>query len=109
MSSRSTDDSSRRHGRCAALLATGSTEPLSLEAAIALAHAERGDLAAVGGTVKRIQLESFVADSAHADHWGLARLGRAPKLRRAEALQARIELEPRWYQQTYAFIPAVGR
>ncbi len=88
----------------AALLCADSTEPLNLEAAIALLRAERGDLAAVGGTVKRIEIESFVPLWAHADIWGLTRLDGQPDLRRADEVQLRIELEPRWYYQTHAFV-----
>ncbi len=68
-----------------------------------LARAERGDLAAVGGLVKQIQLESLVPLLAHADTWGLARLDQqpAPAL---EPIRLRIELEPHWLYQTHAFV-----
>ncbi len=88
---------------CAALLCPDSTEPLNLETAIALVRSERGDLVAVGGPVKRIELESFVPLWAHADAWGLARLDRQPETA-ADPTRLKIELEPRWYYQTYAFV-----
>ena len=87
----------------ASLLCAGSANPLTLETAMALARAERGDLAAVGGPIQRIEIDNVVALWNHADTWGLARLDRQPDLS-PEPTRLRIELEPRWYYQTYAFI-----
>jgi hypothetical protein len=87
----------------AALLSTSSSEPLTLPAAMALASAERGDLAAVGGPVERIELESVIPLWAHADTWGLARLDRQPD-QTTDLVRLRIELQPRWYYQTHAFV-----
>jgi hypothetical protein len=87
----------------AALLCADSAEPLNLETAVALERAERGDLVAVGGPVKQIELDGFVPMWARADSWGLARLDRQPGAT-TEPLRLRIELEPRWYHQAYAFV-----
>jgi hypothetical protein len=39
----------------------------------------------------------------------LSRLDGQPDLRRADEVQLRIELEPRWYYQTHAFVKVEGQ
>ncbi len=87
----------------AALLCDDRKGPLTLDAAMALAATRRGDLVAAGGAVKRFQLDSYLVFLSHAGAKSPARLDRQPASFPGR-LRLRVELEPAWLQQRYAFV-----
>ncbi|MFC1596462.1 hypothetical protein ACFL5Q_00750, partial [Planctomycetota bacterium] len=92
------------------LLVSESVPPLTLEAAVALAKARRGDLAAAGGEITGLALESLVVRFATLSSGGrtLIPLGPLPeesgwrdRLRQAVM---RFEIEPAWVRHECFFV-----
>ncbi len=88
--------------RCA-LLCAAEQSPLSLEAALALAGSERGDLVAAGGELKKIvELEAYIPFFAQAAANIPPQIDRLPG-NLLGSLRWRAELQPVWCQQRYAY------
>ena len=93
-------------------LLAGSTPPLTLDAAVALARARRGDLAAAGGEIIGIYLEPLVTRFATLSEAGrtlipLGRLANEPGT--AVALRqviVQFEIKPAWVQHECFFLEA---
>ena len=93
------------------LLIDDDAMPLSLEAAVALFKAERGDLTALGGRIEGIELLSLVnyAAATKPEPPFLLRLGQLPREvsdsgRPMHALIVRFSLIPVWVQNDYFFV-----
>lgn len=98
----------------AALLVDEDSPPLTLEAAVALETAARGDLAAVGGTVTDVVIEGYstrLANMSEAD-WGFLRLGAIPppqdlrltNLQFLPYVTVRAVLDPQWWRHKYFYV-----
>jgi hypothetical protein len=97
----------------AALLVKDGFDPLSLEAAVALETARRGDLLAVGGTVTDMVIEGLTSRlaNANASDWGLIRLGKVPDDKNKGGVEdvylpqvmVRVTIEPQWWRHRYFF------
>ncbi|MCH8921752.1 MAG: hypothetical protein IIA67_01245 [Planctomycetes bacterium] len=94
------------------LLAAGSALPLTIDAAIAIARAERGDFVAVGGRVDGVELLSMVDFIANVPTrepylWSVGRLPRhvdaTLSSRPLKAIVVRFSLQPSWVQNEYFF------
>jgi hypothetical protein len=96
------------------LLISDDAGPLSLQAAVALASARRGDLAAVGGTLEEAALESVQTRFATLPEAGrtLLPLGRLPEesasRARVRQVLARLVVQPAWFQHEYFFFEAAA-
>jgi hypothetical protein len=92
------------------LLAGDSQQPLTLEAALALVRAERGDLVEAGGPITQLEYVGLIPLWARADtsDWGLTRLGMPAETDKGVPLlgtvRLRVEFKPRWYQLPHAFV-----
>jgi hypothetical protein len=92
------------------LLVGGTAEPLTLEAAAALATARRGDYESVGGEVTGFGLEAAVPrfSTLGEKDWHLVRLGPLPVLRSeadfARRVIFRADLTPAWIQHSCYFV-----
>jgi hypothetical protein len=93
------------------LLVDDDALPLSLEAAVAIFKADRGDLAAVGGQIEDIELISLIncVAATEAEEPYLLHLGQLPRYLTASgqptrALIVRIAIKPTWVQHDYFFV-----
>jgi hypothetical protein len=83
--------------------------PLSLEAAWAIASAERGDLLEVGGEIKNVEVDSLLARmvGCKVENWGALDAKRLTTHRRADGnkmFSFRSELKPKWLRGNYFFV-----
>jgi len=96
-----------------ALLVTGDALPLTLEAAVALETASRGDHMTVGGKITDIVIEGLTGRLANvsAADWGMVRLGKVRAYNKFTTLDdrflpfvvVRAELEPKWWRHKYFY------
>lgn len=92
------------------LWAEGGSAPLTLEAAVALATAERGDFAAVGGAIAEFYLEPLIVRlAALTDNvWTYVALGPLPsepeEIDLVRHVLMRFRVEPAWVQHPCFFV-----
>jgi hypothetical protein len=86
-----------------ALLCGDSQRPLTLEAAAAVIASERGDLAAAGGNVTKLQLDAYIPHFFHLSPKMPLNIDRLPPALEGR-MRWRLEVEPLWVQQPHAFV-----
>ena len=91
------------------LMVTASSPPLTLEAAVAVASARRGDLAAAGGEITGVYLESVINRFATLTPAGgvllpLGPLEAEPTRGMIAQVLMRFDVKPAWAQNAYFFV-----